>query len=211
MLSGFFNLDKPFWRWMAKIPEIVILSFLFYICCIPIVTIIPAACALFDAISRCTVPGEAGTYKRFFTTFRKELKGGIILSVSWLIIAIVAIYGDVVLQHNAGANGIFFIMATVYRTLLLFMVGILGWLIPLESRYYHKFIQLHANALSFSIAQFPSTLGMLLCTAAVIIFSIAHPYTYFLLAAAPGLVALIHTPFVERAFKKAFPEDYTEE
>lgn len=211
MLSGFFNLDKPFWRWIAKIPEIVILSLLFYICCIPVITIIPAACALFDAISRCTVPGEAGPYRRFFATFRKELKNGIILSVFWLIIALVALYGDMVLQYNVESNATFFIIATVYRILLISMVGILSWLIPLESRYYHKFTQLHANAFSFSIAQFPSTLGMLFCTAAAIIVSIAHPYSYFLLAVTPGLIALIHTPIVERSFKKAFPEDYTEE
>ena len=208
MLGGLFNLDKPFWRWMNKIPQIVLLSLCFYICCIPVVTIIPAACALFDAISRCTVPDEPGCYRRFLRTFRNELKQGIVLTIFWIVIALIALYGDQVLAFNAKHNSTFAILSLVYRIMLLSMVAYLGWLIPLESRYYHSFGKLHINALAFYFSRLPGTLFMLFMTASVIIFSIAHPMTYFLLAFAPGLIALFHSYPVEKAFRKAFPEDY---
>lgn len=210
MFGGLFNLEKPFWRWMSRIPDIVILSLFFYICCLPVVTIIPASCALFDAISRCTVPDEKGAYTRFFRTFRQELKPGILLTLFWILIAAIAIYGDQVLLINAKTNSTFAILSLVYRIMLISMVAYLGWLIPLESRYYHSFSKLHLNALSFYFGRLPGTLAMLFITASVIIFSIAHPFTSILLAFAPGLIALCHTPIVERAFRKAFPEDYTD-
>lgn len=208
MFGGLFNLERPFWRWMNRIPQIVVLSLFFYICCIPVVTIIPASCALFDAISRCTVPDESGCYARFWRTFRRELKQGILLTIFWLVIALIALYGDQVLSLNAKNNSTFAILSLGYRIMLLSMVAYLGWLIPLESRYYHSFAKLHLNALSFYFARLPGTLLMLFMTASVLIFSIAHPLTYFLLALAPGLIAVFHSFPVEKAFRKAFPADY---
>ena len=208
MFGGLFNMERPFWRWMNRIPQIVVLSLCFYICCIPVVTIIPAACALFDAISRCTVPDEPGCYSRFWRTFRNELKRGIGLTIFWIVIALIALYGDQVLSINAKNNSTFAILSLVYRIMLLSMVAYLGWLVPLESRYYHSFTRLHLNALSFYFARLPGTLFMLFMTASVLIFSIAHPLTFFLLAFAPGLIAVFHSFPVEKAFRKAFPEDY---
>ena len=86
-------MDKPFWRWMGKIPDIVLLSLCWYVCCIPIITIIPASCALFDAVSRNLMMDDKGCYKRFFRSFVRELKQGIPLTILWLIIGTIAFYG----------------------------------------------------------------------------------------------------------------------
>ena len=208
MFGSLFDLDKPFWRWMGRIPQILILSLCFYLCCIPVITIMPAACALFDAISRCTVPDETGCYKRFFRTFRNELKKGIPLTIFWILIAIFAVFADQILTLNAATNDTIAIFLILYRIMLISTVAYLCWLIPLESRYYHKFLQLHVNALSFYFGSLPGTALMLFMTASVVILSIAHPLTYCLLPFVPGLIAVLHTFPIEKAFKKAFPEDY---
>ena len=74
MFGGFFDMDKPFWRWMGKIPDLILLSLCWYICCIPVITIIPASCALFDAVSRNLMMDDKGIYKRYF--FRCEVSAG---------------------------------------------------------------------------------------------------------------------------------------
>lgn len=208
MLGGLFNMDKPFWRWMNRIPQMVILSLCFYVCCIPVVTIIPAACALFDAISRCTVPDEAGCYSRFFRTFKNELKQGIPLTIFWLAIAVIALFSDRVLAFNAQNNSTFALLSYVFRIVLISTMGYLCWLIPLESRYYHSFWKLHINALSLYFGRLPGTALMLFLAASVVIFSIAHPLTFFMLVIAPGLIAVLHSFTVEKAFRKIFPQDY---
>lgn len=208
MFGGIFDMDKPFWRWIGKIPEIVGLSFCWYICCIPLITIIPASCALFDAVSRNLMMDDKGCFKRFFRSFLRELKQGIPLSILWLVITLVAVYGIQILSINAEASSTFGIFSIIYLVMFLMMIGLLGWLVPLQSRYNNSFIGLHVNALRFFLGRLPGTGLILLITAAVIIISIIHPYTYCLLIFAPCIIAIFHTFPVEKAFQIAFPQDY---
>ena len=210
MFGGFFDMDKPFWRWMGKIPELIVLSFFWYICCIPVITIIPASCALFDAVSRYTMMDDKGSFRRFFRTFWKELKRGIPLTIFWLVIAVIAYFGDSILLQNAQESSTFAMFSIMYRIMILFMIAYLGWLVPLQSRYYNSFMGLHVNALRFFLGRLPSTGLMLLSTALVVILCIAHPYTYCLLVFAPAVIAVLHTTQVEKAFMIVFPEDYVD-
>ena len=46
-MNSIFDMDKPFWKWLGKIPELVLLSLFWFICCIPVITIGPASSALY--------------------------------------------------------------------------------------------------------------------------------------------------------------------
>lgn len=210
MFGGFFDMDKPFWRWIGKIPELIALSFFWYICCIPIITIIPASCALFDAISRYTMMDDKGSFRRFFRTFWKELKSGIPLTLFWLVIAAVTYFGDNIILYQAENNSTFQIISVVYRIMILMIIAYLGWLIPLQSRYYNNFVNLHVNALRFFLGRLPSTGLMLLITVLVVIVCLAHPMTYCLLVVAPAVIAVFHSVQVEKAFMRVFPDDYVD-
>ena len=208
MFGGIFDMEKPFWRWIGKIPDLILLSLCWYICCIPIITIIPSSCALFDAVSRNLMMDDKGIYKRFFRTFVRELKMGIPLSIVWVAVAVIAWFGDQIIAYNAQVSEVFGIYSIVYSAMILMMGAFLGWLVPLESRYYHSFGKLHLNALRFFIAKLPSTGLILLITFAIVFVVLIHPMTLCLLVVAPALIAVFHSLVVERAFMKVFPNDY---
>lgn len=208
MFGGLFDMDKPFWRWVGKIPEIIGLSFCWYICCIPLITIIPASCALFDAVSRNLMMDDKGCFKRFFRSFIRELKQGIPLSILWVIIGAVTIFGNRILLADAQNSSVFGSFSVIHLIASIMMIGYLGWLVPLQSRYNNTFIGLHVNALKFFLGRLPGSGLMLLITAGVVIISIIHPYTYCLLVCAPCLIAILHTFPVEKGFQIAFPQDY---
>lgn len=210
-MNGLFDMDKPFWRWIGKIPEIFGLSLCWYICCLPLITIIPASCALYDAASRNLVPDEKGCFKRFFRTFVRELKRGIPLSILWIIVFAIAGFGMMIMNQNAETNPVFSYLGPVYLVMIVMMVGYLGWLIPLQSRYHNSFAALHVNALRFAIGRFWGSLGILLSTAAIIILSLLHRMTLPLVTLAPCLIAILHTIPVERGFRAVFPEHYENE
>lgn len=210
MFSRLFDMDNPFWRWVGKIPDYLGLSLLFYLCCIPVVTIIPAACALFDAVSRCTVLDERGCFARFFRTFYKELKQGIPLSLLFLAIVLIALYGRHIIQYSKANSDILQIFSLMYLIILISIVSYLHWLVPLQSRYYHSFFHLLRNAFLFSICRLPGTVGMFLISAAVLFISTLSPYTLPMLLIAPGLTASFHSYIVERGFEKAFPQEKSE-
>lgn len=208
MLNSIFDMDKPFWRWVGKIPDIMLLSLCWYICCIPIITIIPASCALFDAVSRNLMMDDKGIYKRFFRSFVRELKQGIPLTIIWLVIGLIAFYGNQITLAAAKANPDFGIISVLYLIMVIMTVGFLGWLVPLQSRYNHKLLGLHINALRFYLGRLPGTLLMLLSFALVIVASVISTYTLWLIVFAPCLIAILHTFPVEKAFMRAFPQDY---
>lgn len=210
MFGGFFDMDKPFWRWLGKIPELLGLSFFWYICCIPVITIIPASCALFDAVSRYTMLDDKGSFRRFFRTFWKELKQGIPLTLFWLLIAVLSFIGSGVMSAQARQDQLFAVLSIIYHIMLLMMVAYLCWLIPLQSRYHNSFVSLHFNSLRFFLGKLPGSILMFLILVGMVILCIAHPYTYCLLVVAPALVAVLHSIIVEKAFMKVFPNDYVD-
>lgn len=207
MFSGLFDMDKPFWRFMGRLPDFFCLSILFYVCCIPVVTIVPAACALFDAISRCVAKDEKGCYTRFFRTFYKELKQGIPLSLLFLSIILIPLYCKEIILYNAADEQIAHIFSLMYYVSFIATMAYLNWLIPLQSRYRYRFTHLLRNALYFSIGRLPGTVGMFLISAGVLLVSTLTPYTLPILFVAPGLIAWLHAFIVERGFEKAFPQE----
>lgn len=208
MFGGFFDMDKPFWRWVGKIPDIVGLSFCWYICSIPLITIIPASCALFDAVSRTLMMDDKGCYKRFFRSFVRELKQGIPLSILWIIITIIAFFGNQILNAGIEFSSLFSTFSALHLVMMITMVGYLGWLIPLQSRYNNSFLGLHINALKFFLGRLPSSGLMILTSVGLVLLAIIHPYTYCLLVFVPGVIAILHSLSVEKAFQIAFPQDY---
>ena len=211
MLNGLFDMDKPFWRWIGKLPEMIGLSLCWYICCIPLITLIPASCALYDAASRNLVADEKGCFKRFFRTFVRELKKGIPLSIFWIFLFAVSGFGINILNQSAESNPIFSYFSPIYLIMTIMMIGYLGWLIPLQSRFHHSFWALHMNALRFAIGRFWGSLGILLITATVVVVCFLHTMTLPLVTIAPCLIAVLHSFPVERGFRAAFPEYYEDE
>lgn len=208
MSGGLFDMDKPFWRWMGKVPDIILLSLLWYLCSIPIITIIPASCALFDAVSRNLMMDDKGCYKRFFRSFVRELKQGILLSIVWAVIALVAVFGLKIINSYAATSSTFGIFSILYLIMIIMMIGYLGWLVPLQSRYNNSFVSLHINSLRFFFGRLPGTAFMLLITLGIIIVCLISGYTFWLAAFAPCLIAIFHSIPVEKAFQIAFPQDY---
>ncbi len=211
MFNSLFDMDRPFWHWVGKIPEIMILSFFWYLCSLPIITIIPASCALYDAVSRNLMPDTRGCYARFFHTFWKELKQGIPLSLFWLLIAAIGFLGDRIVLTAAENDSTFAALSLVYRIMLLSPLGLIVWLVPLQSRYYNRFVKLHANALRISIGLFPRTLLLLVILVVCVLVCFIHPITTFLIIFAPCTIAIFHSKIVEKGFMKVFPHDYDED
>ena len=77
---NFFNSENWFWKGFGRLADYFILSFCWLLCSIPVVTIGTATIALYDAVAHCVRGREPDLAKRFFTTFKKELLRGILLT-----------------------------------------------------------------------------------------------------------------------------------
>ena len=69
MSNSFFNPENWLWKPFGKIADHLILSALWLLCSVPIVTAGAASTALYDCAAHCTLGGEPGMLSRFFRTF----------------------------------------------------------------------------------------------------------------------------------------------
>ena len=207
-MKGFFDMDTPFWSWVGRIPEMVLLSLLWVLCSLPVITIIPASCALYDAISRCTVFNRPGSVRRFFRSFVRELKRGILLSLLYLLIAVIMVWTELLMQSTESLSNTAVIMLMLQRIVGISVLGYLCWLIPLQSRYNHSFVALHVNALKFFLGRFPKSCLLLIISVAVCVVCTLHPSLMALCIVAPALIAIFHAKIIEKVFMQVFPNDY---
>ena len=80
-MSALFNLDNPFWRFMSKLGDMIMLTVVWLVCCIPIVTIGPATTAMYYVMLKLVRDLEGSVFKQYFKSFKENLKQGMIIGV----------------------------------------------------------------------------------------------------------------------------------
>ena len=87
MAKRFFDPEGLLWKPLGFVGELVTTSLLWGLCSIPLVTIGPATTALYDTVVHAILRKDDGLFSRFFATFRRELKTGVITTLLWVVIA----------------------------------------------------------------------------------------------------------------------------
>ena len=158
-------------EWLCKIGTFFGLSFFWLLCCLPLVTIIPASVALYDSVVHGLLGEEVHPFRRFFKDLKSELLRGMGLSLIWLVIGGIYFIGFRLLSLVGTDNMLLRLVTMFYAGTLLIPLSMLSWLIPLESRFALGYGGLHKMAITLSIVKLPRTaasLGMLLVTVVII-------------------------------------------
>lgn len=159
-------------EWLCKIGTFFGLSLCWLLCCVPVITIIPAGVALYDTVVHCLFGKDEHPFRRFFKDFKSELLRGMGLSLIWVAVGVVYFMGFWFLSNAGQDNQILRLCFMFYAGTLLIPLSLLSWLIPLESRFDLSFGGLHKMAMMLSLVKLPRTaacLGMLI-VAVVLVF-----------------------------------------
>ena len=70
---------------LSRIANMMIVSFFWMVCCLPVVTILPATAALFHTTTKVIRGNGNGVIRDFFLSFKDSLKKGILLSLVCLV------------------------------------------------------------------------------------------------------------------------------
>ncbi len=200
MLKTIFNPDNTFFRMCGKLADILMLSVLWFICCIPIVTIASASGALYNSTVKCLIKGENSPYKKFFDFLKENFKQGI--PVSLLIAAIFGIYiFEMGFLWDGAVQGMrmsfmFLIFGCVFAVI---PIGFIGWIIAIFSRYEFTFPQLAITSFKFVFAHLLGSVVITIVLAASLYLSIKFAFPIVVM---PCLSAVISSFFIEKAFKK---------
>lgn len=230
-MSGFFNIENPVFHVINKVVDMVGLSFIYSIACLPSVfmaslilseggnvilfyilfiiaciPIGPATTALYYAVVKVIRRERGYAFREFFRSFTKNFLQAMIVS---LIIGtlVIVLYFDYryVPEMKASENKTFSLIMTVVFNVVTIMTSlILVYIFPVLSRFDLKIKQLFKNSIMMAIRHLLSSVVMV-----VTVFAFAFitwlfiPIPVFMIA--PGLACLLCSFLMERIFKKYMP------
>lgn len=212
ILNGkLFSWDGRFVELMNGFGELVMLSVVFLICCIPVVTIGSAVTSLYYAVIKSVRRGRGTPLGEFFSSMRRTLVKGIIITLEIMAVgaALYIGYREAVAMNEAAAAGMVDydgkVFATVYMILGVLLMAVSAYIFPVLSRFTMKTVNMWKLAFVMSIRYIPVTAAVIAGTAALIwlqIYVLPIPCIAFV----PGCWCFIVTFMMEKVLLHYMPE-----
>ena len=195
-MKRFFDPEGLLWKPLGFIGELVMLSLLWGICSIALVTVGPATAALYDTVVHALRRRDDNLFSRFWNTFRAELKTGCLSALLWLGLLALLFFSWRFLTGLDDPR--FGMIAWVYAPVLaLLLLGVLCWVFPLLSRFTFGFAALNRTAARLALGNILRSLAAALLTALGIL--VCFLYTTPIIFV-PGLVAWLWSDLMEPVF-----------
>lgn len=203
-MNRFFNPDSWLWKPFAYVADVVLLSCLWFVCSVPIVTLGAATTAMYDVAARCIRGGDRAFFVRFFRTFKREFR---LSTLSWLLWAaviagaflLVRLYGN-----SAAVTGGSTALTIAGLAVTVVLLGVSCWVWPLLSRFSFSFGGLNLTALKLAVSRLPATVFVGLVTVGGAYVCVRY---WMPTLVVPALAALLWSLPMERAFRKYMPND----
>ena len=203
------NTEDKIFSGLSKIFDIVFLSVLWVVFCMPILTIGPATTALYYTTVKAIRKDRGYVWKEFWYAFKTNFVTGLLYTMV-LIVAIMGIYYGLALTANS-KDTMLQIFHYTYIIVSVLVACLYAFLFPILSRFSLPRLQIMRMALFLSIRHILTTIVLLLfilagCFAVVNVY----PLIFFV----PGTITFLCSFLIERVFKKYQPkleEDTKEE
>ncbi len=159
-MNSMFNPDNPFMQFLARVGELIILNFIFLLCCIPVVTAGAAAAALQKSVQSILYEEDEPISRVYRRAFRENFKQATIL---WCFVLF--------FLAAMGANG--FLLNTFFEgntvtllgTVLIFVtaavLSVVNLAFPVMVRYENRLLDQVKNAMILAVIKLPRALAML--------------------------------------------------
>lgn len=198
MKNSLFNSENWIWQPFGLVADFLILSCLWLICSIPVVTVGAASAAMYDCCARCIKDGDRALFSRFFRTFRRELLKSIPSTLLWAAILGLLFFLIRSFTGSAAGTDINLVLAYAMVVFLAVAVGTASWVFPLLSRFTFDFASLNMTAIRLALAHLPRTmaLGAVNIAAGWLCLWLLMP-----VMVAPGIAALLSAYLLEPVFK----------
>ena len=147
-----FDLNSPFMQALARMADLVILSFLWFVCCLPIITIGPACAALCFVAMKLAKKEDIQLIATFFQSFKLNFKQGVILNLIFMAVgAILAMdmvyFGAAELGAGTGITW----LRAVFMALGVWALCIMFYAYPMQAQFYNPIRRTLRNAAILSM------------------------------------------------------------
>lgn len=200
-----FDMNLPFWQFLAKIADLLVLNMLFIISCIPIVTIGPALIAM-NYVTLKMAEGREGTMTGgFIRAFRENFKQGVIAGL--LFMAAAAVIGVLIYTNGSGRPGSSPVLGGLGLGLAFFFVIFLNYVFRYMARFEDTIVRSVGNSLIMATHHLYRTLLMMALTIAAVILTVSFLPLILCICA---LVSYINSLIMRGVFAKYMPSENDE-
>ena len=190
------NSDSLIFRIGNKVFDVIVVSLLWFVCCIPVITAGASTTALYDTVFRNIQQNRGYCYKGFFKCFKDNFKNTVQASIIFAILTVVSMW-DISLALSGGS------VISGYQ-ITFFILWILAmtwaiWTFALTARFENNWKNTLKNGLLMFFAHLPVTLGMALIFAlsAMLVWDIP-----VLIVVLPVGGMLLNSFMLEKVFKR---------
>jgi uncharacterized membrane protein YesL len=201
-VGNFFDPDSGIMFFLSKVADIFLLSILWLICSLPLVTIGAATTALYYTAVKVIRRERSYIIQSFFRSFRENFFDATLL---WLLLFIISAILGINFSFSRGmistgtSKGIGFVLMVVY-SLAALVVGFTAlYMLPVLSRFRLKKRQILKMSLFMSIRHLPYTVLL----AGIVLFMIAGTlYLPAILLFSPAAGAVLYSLPMERILRQ---------
>lgn len=198
-MNTIFNVNGPVFTFLSKVCDVLIVSILWTLFCLPVVTAAPACAALYHTVHKSLLKSEGYIVSTFWKSFRSSLKQGVLLSLLCLFIVAFCILSYLFISAE-GQSWIFVIIYfALFILAILFLLVLLIYSFPILSRFYMSFSVILKTSIALAVTRFGFTLLMtvilILCAGTMLL----APFTLLFL---PACYAMAAERLIEPSFQK---------
>lgn len=202
-MSKLFDLNNPLMRGLTEVFNLILLSLLWLICCIPVITIGPATAALYYVTQKMIRQENRGIIRCFFTSFRENLKQGILLTLIFGAAAALMYY-DFVFSYIVGES-LGKTLRIVFAIMTALWLMVVCYAFPLQAQFRNSVKNTLKNAFLLGLLHFGKTLQLMILHLIPVAVCLFLPDLFlqllpFWLFAAPGLIAYFSTLRMKKVY-----------
>lgn len=201
MGKSFFAWDGPLIRFFTMAGKLIILSLLWLVSCVPVVTVGLATTALYYTTVKVVRRDNGYLFQEYLGAIKREWKQGILFSVIYIVLYAVLYLDYMVWTDRTSLQGL--LLGIVCLVLIVITTMSACYLFPLISRFELSFGDALKTAFFLTFRYLPSSIGMFLMVA--ISVELVNYSNYFVLFL-PGFAIMGISVLVERIFRSMIPE-----
>lgn len=207
-MQEFFSMKGPFARFMNLLWDLICISFLFFLCAIPVFTLGAAATAAYYTAAKVIRHHTGHVFSEFFSSFQTNFKQSTVFTLLYAAVLLILVL-DCVYFYNSNFSGSLFFLYLFYLMILMTLAN-MCWFFPLLSRFSMTSFQLFRMATVISFRHLLTTILLLLLLIAALLGIYLMPWGILLF---PGLGAFLATFPAEPILRKysPTPEEGSEE
>lgn len=205
---NFLNIDGKFYSIMSKLADCIILSILWILFSLPVVTAGTATTALYYCVIKVLREDRGECSSRFWQSFKSNFKQSTIVTVfALLIAALAAITGSVVHALYPAED----VLSKIYLVCLILLVFGIAWLHYIFSyiaKFQNSMANILKNSLVICLANFPlSAMIMILFVVVAVLTVLLFPRSLGAMLFIPAVYTLVTSFVLEKIYNKYLPSE----